>query len=65
MGFLDKETFETYISVVAQTLSTERSRTWWDSYKNSGIFDPEFIELVESILTNSNNYDLRQHIESL
>ena len=35
LGLLDKETFETYIVVVAQQLSTERNRFWWDNYKKS------------------------------
>ena len=33
MGLLDKETFDNYIIVVAQQLSTDRNRNWWDQYK--------------------------------
>lgn len=65
MGLLDKVTYESYIGVVAQTLSTERSKVWWNSYKHSGIFDPEFIELVEDILAKNPGFDLKQHLESL
>lgn len=64
-GLLDKETFETYFSVVAQTLSTERSKSWWDSYKNSGIFDSEFVEMVDKIQVEIPVFDLKKHMESL
>ena len=62
---LDKDTFETYFSVVAQTLSTKRSRAWWNSYKDSGIFDSEFIALVEKCLEETPVFEMKQHMESL
>ena len=64
-GLLDKETFDTYIIVIAQQLSTKRNRLWWDQYKKSGTFDPEFVELVEKILAEGTAFNIRELMESL
>ena len=63
LGLLDKDTFETYILVVTQQLSSKRTRDWWNSYKLSGTFDPEFIKLVDRLVEETPPFDLRQHIE--
>jgi len=65
MGLLDKQTFDNYILVVVQQLSSPRTRLWWDRYKTSGTFDQAFVNLVQELLENSPDFELQQHMESM
>ena len=65
MELLDQRTFETYIRVVVQLLSSERTRGWWNTYKTTNTFDPDFVDFVEKLLADNPRVDLKQIIESL
>ena len=51
-GLLDKEAWLTYLNVVRINHSSGLGRKWWDEI-GSGIVDPDFAELVDKMLANS------------
>lgn len=65
MGLLDQRTFEHYIRVVIQLLSSDRTWRWWKNYNVTGTFDPEFVAYVEKMVSENPRVDLKEIIESL
>jgi len=48
-GILDKSTFESYYSVIALLLGTERTHRWWKRIGKSG-FNESFVDEVDELL---------------
>jgi hypothetical protein len=51
-GILDKEAFQSYYSVIALLLGTERTRRWWERIGRSG-FDQSFVDEVDALLSST------------
>jgi hypothetical protein len=51
-GLLDEETWLTYRHVIVVNHSSDLGRTWWDEV-GRGIFDPEFVKMVDELLVDA------------
>jgi hypothetical protein len=65
LELLDQATFEGYIRVVPQLLSFDRTRGWWNNYRETGTYDPEFVKYVEELLAKTPKADLQGMMEKL
>jgi hypothetical protein len=50
-GLLDDELWQSYLSGLSATLSTPRTRAWWENVKYEW-FDHEFVGVVSDLLSN-------------
>ena len=51
-GLVDEETWLTYRHVIVVNHSSDLGRTWWDEV-GRGIFDPEFVKMVDELLVDA------------
>jgi len=62
-GVLDQATWESYRGALVSDLSTLRSRTWWQNLGSApGVFDPDFVSMVNELIAEEPLYDQSVHI---
>jgi hypothetical protein len=62
-GVLDQEAWSSYRQILTVTFSNERGRRWWKSF-GSGIFAPEFSRMVDEVILELPEEDLRAKLGS-
>ncbi len=55
-GILDEGTWLSYREIIRLTLSSKRHRTWWSKMK--GVFDSDFVELVDQFIGETPESDI-------
>ena len=55
-GILDEGTWLSYREIIRLTLSSKRHRTWWGKMK--GVFDSDFVELVDQFIGETPESDI-------
>ena len=62
-GIIDKDVYESYHTVIAFLLGTEKTRRWWDRIGKSG-FDENFTSEVAALLDSTDGASYMQDVRS-
>jgi len=61
-GTLDERTWRSYRASIVAMLSAPRTRAWWEALGVDGIFDLDFVSVVDNLIADEPLIDRSRHV---